>query len=350
MEKIPEFRIIGGSTEEQKEVVRREKEKALFNHFDSLPPEELAQFKKFEYPKSEKEISLIDFANIETDELMQQAGVEPYDIPLENFHIIPPELYKKAAGDTGTATTFNSKQGIIFDAQHFRDNPLNFAATALHETLHLKAHFSLEVEQNPEDKNKIETTPYREGVTIRALQKYGHHGQYHAHFNGLHEAIVATQEQKSLPKILNLPEFAEEKEWLQSEEAKELRKKLAKEKNIPEDDIIWVGKKGKNDWEKLSYLQPKRALDYVCSEIQKQFPDKYNSPDEVFKEFLKAHFTGQLLPIARLIEKTFGEGSFRILGNMDASRDSGVMHLESLKKMRMRQIKNLVNQTTGRQS
>ncbi len=336
MEQGPEIRIVGGASEEKKEQVKKEVEQALFSHFESLSPQEREQFEKLEYPKSEKELALIQFANEETSRLMQEAGIEPYDVPVENYHIIPSELYKKAAGDSGNATTFNTKQEIIFDAQEFRDNPVNFGAVALHESLHLKAHFSMEVQEKDD---KVSKTPYREGVTIRALQSYGHHGKYHQHFVGLHEGIVAETEKRLLGKLLDRPELAKEKEWLASDEAKKIRKKLAEKKEIPEDDIIWVGKKGENDWETVSYLRQRDVLNYVCAEIQKQFPDEYQSADDVYKTFLNAHFTGRLLPLARLVEKTFGEGSFRLLGNMDTDRQSGVLHLESLKKARVRQTR-----------
>jgi len=45
------------------------------------------------------------------------------------------------------------------------------------------------------------------------------------------------------------------------------------------------------------------------------------------------------LPIARLMEKTFGEGSFRLLGNMETSNESGILHLESLQKARARYLR-----------
>jgi hypothetical protein len=336
MEKGPEIRIVGGASAEKKEQVKKEVEQALFSHFESLSPQEREQFEKFEYPKSEKELALIGFANEETSRLMQEAGIEPYDVPVDNFHIIPPELYKKVAGDNGTATAFITKQGIIFDAQHFRDNPVNFGAVALHELLHLKAHFSMEVQ---EEDDKVKKTPYREGVAVRALQSYGYHGKYHQHFAGLHEGIVAETEKRLLGKLLDRPELAKEKEWLISDEAKEMRKKLAKEEEIPEDDIVWVGKKEKDDLKTVSYLQQRNVLNYICAEISKQFPDEYQSADDVYKVFLNAHFTGRLLPLARIVEKTFGEGSFRLLGNMDTDRASGVLHLESLKKARARQTR-----------
>ena len=239
--------------------------------------------------------------------------------------------------DDGCATTLNTKQAIIFNAQYFRNNPMYFGAAALHESLHLKAHFSMEVQ---EEDDKVNITPYREGVAVRALQRDGYHGKYHLHFAGLHEGIVSETEKRLLPKLLNRPELTKEREWLMSDEAKEMRKKLVEIKEISEDDIIWVGKKGEDDWEMVTYISQREVLNYMFTEIQKQFPSEYQSVDDVYKIFLNAHFTGQLLPLARLVEKTFGEGSFRLLGNMDTSKQGGVLHFESLKKARSRQLKN----------
>jgi len=336
MEKGPEIRIIGKASAEKKEQAKKEIEQAFFNHFESLSPQEQGQLEKLEYPKSAKELALINFANEETSQLMQEAGIEPYDVSEKNLHIIPPEFYKKVVSDSTTAVTFNTKQGILFNAQYFRDNPVNFGAVALHEILHLKAHLSIEVQ---EEGKKVEKTSYREGVSVKALQKHGYHGKYHEHFAGLHEAIVAETEKRLLAKLFDRPELAAEKEWLMSIEAKEMKKKLAEEKEIPEDDIIWVGKKGEDDWEVVSYPQQRNVLNYVCTEIQKQFPEQFQNPDEVYKVFLNAHFTGRILPIGRLIEKTFGEGNFRILGNMDTDKKSGVLHLEYLKKARGRKMR-----------
>jgi hypothetical protein len=267
---------------------------------------------------------------------MEEAGIEQYNVSEKNLHIIPPELFKKIDDDERTtAITFNAKKAILLNAQYFRNNPVNFGIVALHEMLHLKAHLSLEVE---EDGEKWKSTPYREGVTIKALQRYGFHGKYHEHFSGLHEAIVAETEKRFLSKLLDRPELAKEKKWLMSDEAKEIKKQLAEEKEISEDDIVWVSK-DKKDCETISYSEQRNVLNYVCDEVQKQFPDKFKDANKVYKVFLNAHFTGRLLELGRLIEKTFGKGSFRLLGNMDTHRGSAILHLESLKKARIRQIK-----------
>ncbi|MFZ2049243.1 MAG: hypothetical protein WAV25_03035, partial [Minisyncoccia bacterium] len=249
-EKVPEIRIVGGASTEKKAEVRESLEQAFSNHLESTSPQELEQLRKLEYPKSETELALINFANEETSRLMQEAGVEPYDIPVENFHIIPPELYKKVADKNSAASAFNMQQGIIFNAEYFRDNPVYFCDNAIHEILHLKAHFSVEVE---EENGEVKKTPYREGVSVRAIQKDGFNGRYHMHFNGLHEAIVSETEKRFLSKLLDVPVLAKEREWLESDEAKELKKKLSDKKKIPEDDIVWIGNKGENDWEIITY-------------------------------------------------------------------------------------------------
>lgn len=120
---------------------------------------------------------------------MREAGVEPIDIPAENFHIVPPELYKRISDDDGmNAITFIMRQAIFFNARHFRDNPVNFGAVVFHELLHLKSFLAVEVN---EEGDEINATTYRSGVSVRALQRYGYHGKYHHHFWGLNEAIVA---------------------------------------------------------------------------------------------------------------------------------------------------------------
>jgi hypothetical protein len=48
------------------------------------------------------------------------------------------------------------------------------------------------------------------------------------------------------------------------------------------------------------------------------------------------------LTIARLVERTFGEGSFRALGSMDAAQDSAILSLETLRRARARQSRNKV--------
>jgi hypothetical protein len=203
MEKIPEIQTVGNASDEEKEKVKAEIKNLLLNHLQSLPPKDIKQLKEYEIQKSEGQIALIAFVNNEVSRLIGEFGLEPYDIPVENYHIIPSKLYRKVAKNDSNATAFCLKQGIIFEAEAFQDNLLHFGAVALHETLHLKAFYSMEVN---EEGGEIEKTPYREGITIRALQRDGYHGNYHEHFRGLHEAIVSRVERDLISSLLELPE------------------------------------------------------------------------------------------------------------------------------------------------
>ena len=89
MERGPEIRIIGGASKEKKDQVKEKIEQSFFNNLESLNSQDRERLEELECPKSEKELALIDFINQETSRLMQEAEVSPYDIPAENYHIIP---------------------------------------------------------------------------------------------------------------------------------------------------------------------------------------------------------------------------------------------------------------------
>jgi len=57
------------------------------------------------------------------------------------------------------------------------------------------------------------------------------------------------------------------------------------------------------------------------------------------KKFFRAHFDGRLLEIARLIEKSFGKGSFERIGAMDCNENSANLLMNYLIKQK-RKIEN----------
>jgi hypothetical protein len=69
------------------------------------------------------------------------------------------------------------------------------------------------------------------------------------------------------------------------------------------------------------YVRPRAALNklvdalYACN--QSDFQDR----EEVFDLFARAALTGRLLALGRLIEKTFGPGTFRQLGKCQTEED-----------------------------
>lgn len=339
MEKMPNLKIIGSGSEEKKREAEERFKNKLFDHINFFPEKIQEEIKKLEYPKTEEQISFISMANEETNRLMKSCDVESFNIPLDNFHIVPSEFYTKKIGKAGTvAVTLYNEQSIVFDANKVRGDNFEFAGDTFHETLHLKGSLVVQIEENDD---YLKERIYRMGIdvknTIKKSQKVGNT----LYFDGLHEAIVSDQEKKFIRKLLELEEFKKEKEELNKEENIEGISGLSKEKNIPIDDFLSFkkDKDGKRSWKVVPYLKQREVYNYICEEILKENEDKYKDIEEVKKEFLKAHFTGNILPIARLVEESFGENSFRVLGGMGVESSGAIQTKELLRNMRRQVLK-----------
>jgi len=333
MEQGPKIRIVGRASEEKKKQIQSQMDNFLNDSNAYFDRRQIEKFKANERKKSKEEISFIDFANRETSLLMREAGLDPFNIPSENLHIISKSLYKKVSNkEIGPAFSLPEIRTIILNQSSLKNNPLKMASSILHEMLHAKAYISVE------SHNDGQTTS-RFGLSVRSAQKEDKEGNKHEHFLGLHEAIVSETEKRLNKKLLDLPELRKYKNWLESEEAKKIKEEVIKEKNIKEEDIFWCEKDTKK-CKVFPYPKQRKTFNYVCEEIQKQFPERFQDEEAVYKVFLNAHFTGRLLDLAHLVEDTFGKGSFRVLGNMDGTKSSGILHLETFKKFRVEKIKD----------
>jgi hypothetical protein len=63
-----------------------------------------------------------------------------------------------------------------------------------------------------------------------------------------------------------------------------------------------------------SYNDDRIIFHQLLNQLFVKNKDTFDSEEQIFNLFAKATLTGKLLPVARLIEKTFGKGSFRIMG------------------------------------
>jgi len=333
MEKGPEFKIVGRASEEAKQSTIKHLEDALFHHLDSVSLEETEEIYKFEIPKTPEQVRMIEFANKEINELRKKFGLESYDVPIENFHILPAEVYYKLepAGEDGFADS--TLQGIFLNYDKINDHPLSFGLVCFHELLHLKSNLKIEAYGNHRDARQ-------DGLRMKSSLKDTLSGRSHEHFRGLDESIVEGQTKKMIGKILALPGFEKKKELMESDLFKSLCREVCVETGIPEDDFQEIIKDDEGWYHKsCGYLSQRKTLEYVIDKILEDNTEVYKSEDEVFDEFLRAEMTGKVLPIARLVEKSFGKGSFRILGNMGAGENEGDVYLDQMRKLRIQAVK-----------
>lgn len=344
-EKGPDFRIVGGISEEEKEQEKK-RLKGLRGekHLEDLREESIIEeLETLEYDKEEEELELIGLANKRTNKLMKEVGIQSHDVPERNFHIVPPDFYERATGEKGVASVLRGSFLIIMNVARARVSPLLFGVYAFHELMHLNSHYTQEVQKKKEgNEDMLKRTAYRAGICVGSAQKKELQGESHGHFEGLNEAVVDLQSKEFVLDLIKHPLLKQERERLNSEEAIEFKKKIAQESKTAQEDIFWVSKDGE-EYERIGYSRQRKVLEYVMEQIQIEFPEKYKSKEEVLAEFLKSFFTGHLLPLAKLTEKTFGKGGFRLLGMMKTDEETPIEVFEALYKKRLEQEKKKIN-------
>lgn len=333
MEKFePKPKIVGAAPEKTKEAVQEKFHRYFYeDHLIDIPEEAKKELKALEYEKTSQEKELIFAADNELNDLMEKLGVPSFDVPLKNIHILPPALYKKThkmAGDCN-AITYYPERAVLINAKVFKSDPLYFGSEIFHEMFHLKGYFALEVEK--EEKKDAETIGFfRAGLAVYSAIKKDKENKEHEHFKGLEEAVTAEMQKRYFRKLVEHPILKKEKEQFESEEAKKMKEKISQKVNLSIDEIISFNDES---YTNFGYFWHRKVLNLLVSNIYENNKDKFASPDEVLLDvFVKAHFTGRMLPMARLIKKSFDKTAFEILGMMTDEDESAIRTLEFLQR------------------
>lgn len=337
MEKGPNFNVVGKIDDKLKDEIKQDNHDNLHKHLEHLTNDQRVEVMEHECPKSTEELVCVDLANQETNRLLKLAGIEPYDFPASNIHIMDKHFIEEQYGsDFETGRAYAEGQSIVLNEDDVRKSRLSFASIVFHEMFHVKSLFVQHAVRKQKDDNTFNTkiVTYRKGLLVCSPQQK--QADDHIHFAGLNEAVTANAEKLFFAKLLDDPYFADERKKLFSEESVAFKKELFENKGITEDEIIFVDVENDHDYMRIGYCNQREVLDYVCREIAH---DMSVSEDEVFNKFVKSQFTGHLVELGNMIEKSFGKGSFRRLGDMPKNNDYGPETLEALRKMRLQVLK-----------
>ena len=325
--KRPEPKVVGLASAEKKE----EYKKLILDrfgesHYDEIPEDKRRMLESLEYEKKPYEKLAIKQANEITNSLLEEFGLTPFDVPERNIHIVPEKLYQEVESDGDKiATTSQHHQLIALNAEKLV-HPAHRASVILHEITHLKNYLAIE---GLEEFYK----PYRSGFKISPTYKKEEQVGFFTAFSGLDEAVVSEIEKRYFSQLISQNEFLKkEYEWGESEEAQELKEKIAKEKSRKPDEVMVVSKD--RGYKFFPYYEQRKVLNYIVDQLYADNKDKYSTRDDVMKSFFKAHFDGRLLGVAKLIEKSFGKGSFRMLSMMNSESNSSRQVMDYLRKQR----------------
>lgn len=389
-----EPKIIGNAPEEAKKMVKEKYREYIYGGEDiiDMPREDLKKIKSIELEKRLQEIELIKAADEELSKIMEELGLEFFNVPAENVHIFDKKLYEDKKINIGGSAGFSiSEEEFIGIPSDRRDDLFDFGAVVFHELNHLKGYRALKVDKfnkseieddkygneteeddgiiyaikkyfglikkvPPESKKKgigdfkkmfddigaeskeadtqgnknepeIKVNIYRSGLSVyvteekdarltRSLEKQGKpitlSDLRSSYLSGLEEAVVAKMERRYCEKLLNNPIIKEAQQ----------------------------GKEIYNDMNR-GYPRAQAVLNMMVSGIYEKNKDNFKSEDEVLNIFIKAHFTGQILAMSRLIKNTFGKEAFKkvaeMSGNSNISAASDALKIAKIRE----QIGNL---------
>lgn len=236
------------------------------------------KIENLELDKTERDIELIKLAEKALDKYLEEyKRNKKIDIPLENIHVLEEGGVSKISnGRNLMGMHYAEFQDVLIDRSKM---DFEFALVVFHELLHAKSFNAMQVKRwNPEDKKHVDT--YRTGFSVVSRD-----GKI-TYFNAVNEAIAGLFTKRFFDEyIKNDDQFKSELDKLNSEG---IPVSTSREKEVRD------------------------GLNYIHRLYEKN-KDKYTEK-EIIDMFINASINGELVGVARLIENTFGEGSFRKLG------------------------------------
>lgn len=291
-------------------------------------PDELARTMFYERKKTPQEIAIIELVNKKTNELRKKFGLPDLNVSSENVYVLPKDAFwPKDIG--GSGFYYPMLQFIAIRDQCEQDTlssgypKLIFLADLVHEMVHFKSYNTLK---------KLEGSdsyyPHKIG-----LESFLRKDANQSFFLNLNEAIIQEMAIGIVKELERHPFLIEE-----VAERERVKKILAGKKTdegkpfIVGDEYylnnkLWMARFGNERERKILNL----LVDKIYQKDLREGQGKYNDREEIFEVFAKAAITGKILELGKLIDKNFGSGSFRKIGELDKDLNQLEDYVASLK-------------------
>lgn len=264
-----------------------------------------------EREKTSEELQIISLVNERTNALRQKCGLESFNIPPKNIHVVSADQWKETKGN---AFFSQLNQGVALKEA---ESKLVFAATVFHEMTHFKQYGSLHILKDTGD-----LSVRRSGWT--QYRRSGE-GRY---FTRINEAIV---EELSKQFILNNRQETIFKDEVQDMDLVRRSFPDAIDEHgspILDDDTLYAKILGTKV--EFVYKKERKILNRLIDGIYTRNQDEFHDREQVFDVFTKAAFTGEQKPIRDLIEQTFGPGTLAEIVRLEDKPDAQDQFINSL--------------------
>lgn len=301
------YNVVGGNEEEQNSVLDDyvyEMQTDTGKDFEVR--EKLYQVKDFEREKTEKESNMVKTVLEKLENFMKDMGdPNPLEIRAEQVHFLYSEKIK--AANLPLINFFDRTRQFIGICD--LGNNLENMQGLVHEAIHAHSFQGLEIGK---DKSVNER---RLGIRtkIRGGQNY--------YFEEINEAI--TEELAIIfdkNYLVSVPGLEEELKLRQKFIDAHLQSGDPKVRDSA-DEIAYIKvnyQKQQLEARGYSYPAKRKKFDSLVEDIFNKNGALFKSEDEVFMLFVQAAMGGRMLDLAKVVEKTYGKGSFRKLGKETA--------------------------------
>jgi len=313
MEKIkPNFekkssieRVVGASKEQQEDIKKI--------HAQQFEKQDIEKLRAIEFDKTPEQIKIIDLINEETNKLLAKYNLPEFDIPSNNVHLVDEKAYRELNPlEEDKFTRFSPAYQAVFTSKS--QPKFIFAERIYHEFIHFKSYQAMQrIFKNEQEFYEL----YRAGFIL-----YSRDGE-REYFRNLNEAVTEELTKRFyFQQLKNEPSFEKEVGEVEQIREKWLAKaKTEEDKTIAMDiaELRSSDKKGTKAVLSFTYWDERNILNNLIDKLYQKNQQKFHDREEVFDLFAKAMLGGNLLPVGKLVDRTFGPGVFRKIGESDAN-------------------------------
>jgi hypothetical protein len=284
-------RFVGTLDPEAKELILHE----LSELFDA---QDIETLDGLEVKKTQVDGHLIEEANRLTNNFLQGYGLEMKDVPAQNIHVVSMEKARQVRHNPShSAQYFPLARTVIIPD----DSPVGAKLSlTMHEMMHFKSYTAIQMDAEDEHPEI-----YRTGWDVLSRDKE------QKHFTALNEALTEAASCAILQKELATNPILNESQQLMQIRGSEILSALHEDDpSLDEGDVI-AGKleSGSIRATALGYKTERRGLELLCRKLAEALPEQFKDSEEVLHEFYKAYMTGNILPLTKRIDRSFGKGS-----------------------------------------
>lgn len=304
MRHFPRVETIGQSTtpDERDDFLQSVRE--VWTMDSRLPDQWREHFSRYEQIKTPEEKRLINIAGNITNTFVERHGGSGFEIIESRVHLLPKDTLSHIPQFQvdGGGVSFPFAGRIILVTDIVRKHPIHFLKVLIHEEIHVKSYLSAMLGEKGGLRRRGFSTP-RSSDSKNNL------------FVGLDEALTEEGAYDCLIEAMSDSRLSAVSRHVRSEAGSAARTQYAERNYIPRNEVLWALPDG-SDGGSLVYFPQRQTFEFIQEKLLIDNPIRLSKPAEVRALFYRAKFQGNLLPVARLIEQSFGEGAFRVVADM----------------------------------